>query len=60
MDGLVCRGERIVIPDAEFVRGGGNIRDWVVDLGHDGCLGITVAKRLIRTRLWFRRMDDKV
>ena len=60
VDGLVCRGERIVIPDAELVRDGGNIRDWVVDLGHDGCPGITVAKRLIRTRLWFPGMDDRV
>ena len=51
VDGLVCRGERIVIPDAELVRDGGNIRDWVVDLAHDGCPGITVAKRLISTRL---------
>ena len=27
-DGLVCRGERIVLPDAELARDGGNIRDW--------------------------------
>ena len=55
MDGLVCRGERIVILDTELVRGGENIRDWVVDLGHDGCPGITVDKRL-----WFPGIDDRV
>ena len=60
IDGLVCRGERIIIPAADLVRGGGNIRDWVVDLGHDGCPGITVAKRLITTRLWFPGMDERV
>ena len=32
----------------------------MVDLGHDGCPGITVAKRLIRTRLWFPGMDERV
>ena len=26
VDGLICRGERIVIPDAELVRRGGNIK----------------------------------
>ena len=41
-------------------QGRGNIRDWVVELGHDGCPGMTVAKRIIRTRLWFPGMDDRV
>ena len=60
IDGLVCRGDRIVTPDAEVARDGGSIRDWVVELGHDGHPGITVAKRLLRTRLWFPDMDAKV
>ena len=60
IDGLVCRGEKIVMPDAELSRDGGNIRDWVVELGHDGHTGITGAKRLLRTRLWFPGMDEKI
>ena len=60
IDGLVCRGEKVVIPDAELARDGGNIRDWVVELGHDGHPGITAAKRLLRTRLWFPGMDEKI
>ena len=31
-----------------------------MELGHDGCPGMTVAKRFIRTRLWFPDMDDRV
>ena len=31
-----------------------------MELGHDGCPGMTVAKRIIRTRLWFPGMDDRV
>ena len=59
VDGLVCRGEKIIIPDAELVRRGGNIRDWVIELGHSGHPGITTAKRLLRSRLWWPGMDDK-
>jgi hypothetical protein len=55
IDGLVCRGEKIVMPDAELARDGGNIRDWVVELGHDGHPGITGAKRLLRTRFMVPR-----
>ena len=37
------------------------LRNWVVELGHDGCPpGMAVAKRFIRTRLWFPGMDDRV
>ena len=60
MDGLVCRGEKIVLPDAELARDGGNIRDWVVELGHEGHQGVGGTKRLLRTRLWFPGMDEKV
>ena len=60
VDGLLCRGERIVIPNGELDRDGGKIRDWVVELGHEGHQGIGGVKRLLRLRLWFPGMDEKV
>ena len=60
MQQLVCRGERIIIPNSELPGGEGNLRDWVVDLGHSGHLGINATKRLLRQRLWFPGMDKMV
>ena len=47
LDGLVMRGERIVIPDADFGYDVGNMRQWVVELGHEGHVGAEAAKRLL-------------
>ena len=58
--GLVCRGERLVIPDGHIPGTEGNIREWVVELGHSGHMGINATKRLLRMRLWFPGMDKMV
>ena len=60
MQQLVCRGERIIIPNSELPGGEGNLRDWVIDLGHSGHLGINATKHLLRQRLWFSGMDRMV
>ena len=60
LQGLVCRGERIVIPDGYLPDNEGSIREWVVELGHSGHLGINATKRLLRLRLWFPGMDKMV
>ena len=60
LDGLVMRGERIVIPDADLGYDVGNMRQWVVELGHEGHVGAEAAKRLLRKRLWFPGMDSMV
>ena len=60
MQQLVCRGEWVIIPNSELPGGEGNLRDWVVDLGHSGHLGIHATKRLLRQRLWFPGMDKMV
>ena len=46
VDSFVCRGEKIIIPDAELVRRGGNIQDRMIELGHSGHPGITMANRV--------------
>jgi hypothetical protein len=60
IDGIVCRGERIVIPDGHLARDEGNVREWVVELGHSGHMGVDATKRLLRQRLWFPGMDKAV
>ena len=60
MQQLVCRGERIIIPNSELPGGEGNLLDWVVDLGHSGHLGINATKCLLQQRLWFPGMDKMV
>jgi hypothetical protein len=60
MDGLVMRGERIVIPQADLGEDIGNLRQWVVELGHDGHVGAPGIKRRWRIRVWFPGMDTMV
>ena len=60
VEGLVLRGERIVIPNGHVPQYDTNIREWIIDLGHSGHMGITATKRLLRLRLWFPGMDRLV
>lgn len=60
IEGLVCRGERIVIPNGHLPELDSNIREWIVELGHSGHMGINATKRLLRLRLWFPGMDRMV
>ena len=46
-----------MIPDSELARDGGNIRDSVVELGHDGHPGITVAKRLLKSIFFYHYLS---
>ena len=60
LDGLVMRGDRIVIPQADLGDEVGNLRQWVVELAHEGHVGGPAAKRTLRKRMWFPSMDDMV
>ena len=60
INNLVCRGERIVIPQGQLPDDEGNLREWVVDLGHSGHMGAAATKRLLRLRLWFPGMDKMI
>ena len=57
---LVCRGERIVIPEWRCSTNDVALRDWVVDLGHSAHQGVDATKRQLRVRLWFPGMDRAV
>ena len=42
VDGLVLRGDRVVVPNT--------LRDKIVNIAHEGHLGITKTKNLLRSR----------
>lgn len=60
VDGLICRGERIVVPDSEVTGGDGNIREWVTEIAHEGHHGMVNMKRYLRERLWWPGLDKLV
>ena len=60
VDGVICRQERIVPPNGDVVREGGNIRTWLVDISHDAHHGMDAMKRYLRSRLWWPGMDNMV
>ena len=47
--GVVMRNNLIVIPDTLIER--------VIDIAHEGHQGITKTKSLMRTKVWFDRLD---
>ena len=52
IDGMILRGERIVVP-ALF-------RDKVVEIAHEGHQGIVRTKQILRAHVWFPGIDDHV
>ena len=55
LEGLLCRGEKIVIPEGRHKDHDVELRDWVVDLGHSAHQGGNTTKRQLRLRLWSPR-----
>ena len=51
-NGLVTRGNRIVVPD--------KLRDRVTQLCHEGHLGIAKTKQLLRSNVWYPGIDRRV
>jgi len=49
---LILRGSRIVIPDA--------LQKQVVELAHEGHQGLVKTRTLLRSKVWFPRMDSLV
>ena len=60
VEGVLCFGERMIIPDSTLPGHEVNLRDWVVDLGHSAHQGVDATKRQLRLRLWFPGMDKAV
>ena len=54
---LVCRRERIVIPEGQCTKNNVALRNWVMDLGHSAHQGVDATKRQLRVRLWFPCID---
>ena len=52
VDGLVLRGERIVVPHKR--------REAMVKIAHEGHQGIVRTKQLLRAHVWFPGMDTMV
>ena len=59
-NGVIIRGDRLLIPDAEVTPGTGSLRHQVVDTAHEGHLGIVKCKQLLRAKLWFPHLDTMV
>ena len=51
-NGIVMRGDRIVIPAV--------LRQNIVNLAHEGHMGVVKTKALIRTKVWFPGIDEMV
>ena len=58
--GLVCRGEKVLIPEGRHTRYNVPLREWVVNLGHSAHHGMDAIKRQLRVRLWFPGMERMV
>ena len=46
---VVLRGHRIVIPET--------LREKVIDIAHEGHMGMVKTKALIREKVWFPKID---
>ena len=51
-DGLVMRGERLVLPE--------KLQSRALKIAHEGHQGKTKTKSLLRTKVWFPKMDNMV
>ena len=60
IDDTIHKGDKIVIPDGEIFPGSGNIRNWVLDIAHEGHQGCTAMKSYLRSIAWFPKMDSSI
>ncbi len=52
IDGLILRGSRIVVPQ--------QLRRRVLDICHEGHLGVVKSKQLLRSKVWFPGIDKSI
>ena len=57
--GMVLRGDKLVIPDVEFIPGIG-LQQVIVDLAHEGHQGAVKCKQTLRAKVWFYNLDNMV
>ena len=58
-DGILLRGDKLVIPEADVIPGN-SMRRPVVDLAHEGHQGTVKTKQLLRSKVWFPHLDKMV
>jgi len=51
-DNMVCKGDKIVIPKV--------LQQKIIELAHDGHLGLSKTKSLIRERFYFKNIDSQI
>jgi hypothetical protein len=51
-EGFILRDVRLVIPES--------LQERIIDIAHEGHLGIVKTKRLIRSKVWFPSIDKQV
>ena len=59
-NGVILRGDRLLIPDVELVPGSGSLQTAVIDAAHEGHQGEVKTKQLVRSKMWFPALDRKV
>ena len=59
-EGVILRNNRLVIPSRELAPGQGNLRQLVIDLAHERHQGESKCKQLLRSRIWFPKMDKRI
>ena len=52
--------DKIVVPDGEVFKEGGNIWTWLTEISHDGHHGMDHTKRYLRTSLWWPGIDRQI
>jgi hypothetical protein len=60
VDGVLLRGDKLIVPDAALQPGTTNLRQMVVDLAHEGHQGVVKCKQLLRHKIWFPHLDKLV
>ena len=60
IDGILHKGDKIVLPNGHTQEGGIGIRVRALDIAHEGHIGMTETKQYLRSKVWFPGMDEKV
>ena len=60
IDGILHRGNKIVLPNGKPGVSSIGIRDMALDIAHEGHIGMSETKQFLRTKLWFPGMDERV
>ena len=60
IEGILHRGDRMVLPNGKPGVSSVSIRDIALDIAHEGHIGMTETKQFLRTKMWFPGMDECV